>query len=174
VNAIIESYLQGVSTRNLETVISHLGVNQISASYVSKVRRELDTKVQAFMERPLDSYYPYLFVDVSYFKVRDETRYINKALLIIVGVRTDGHREVLSARIADAEYELTWESMFSDLIVRGLRRLISLSRMVIRESSRQPEECFRDHRGRCATSTLSELCSGMFPGNIRRRSRRRP
>jgi len=59
VNAIIESYLQGVSTRNVETVISHLGVNQISGSYVSKVGRELDTKVQAFMERSLDSYYPY-------------------------------------------------------------------------------------------------------------------
>jgi len=106
VNAIIESYLQGVSTRNVETIIAHLGVEQISASYVSKVGRELDTKVKEFMERPLDSYYPYLFVDGSYFKVRDEGRYVNKALLVIVGVRTDGHREVLSAQIADAEHEL--------------------------------------------------------------------
>ena len=120
VNAIIESYLQGVSTRNVEKVVSHLGVNQISASYVSKVGRELDAKVQDFMERPVDSYYPFLFVDASYFKVRDESRYINKALLIIVGVRTDGHCEVLAARVADAEHELTWEGMFSDLKERGL------------------------------------------------------
>ncbi|WP_321504356.1 IS256 family transposase [uncultured Methanoregula sp.] len=123
VNAIIESYLQGVSTRNVETVVSHLGVNQLSASYVSKVSRELDTKVQEFMEKSLDSYYPYLFVDASYFKVRDESRYVNKALLVIVGVRTDGHREVLAARIADAEHELTWEGMFSDLKEQGLTRV---------------------------------------------------
>jgi transposase-like protein len=123
VNAIIESYLQGVSTRNVETVVAHLGVNQLSASYVSKVGRELDVKVQEFMEKPLDSYYPYLFVDASYFKVRDETRYVNKALLVIIGVRTDGHREVLAARVADAESELTWEGMFSDLKEQGLAKV---------------------------------------------------
>ncbi|MFA6364561.1 IS256 family transposase [Methanoregula sp.] len=123
VNAIIESYLQSVSTRNVEKVVSHLGINQLSASYVSKVGRELDTKVQEFMEKRLDSYYPYLFVDASYFKVRDETRYVNKALLVIVGIRTDGHREVLSARVADAEHELTWEGMFSDLKEHGLTKV---------------------------------------------------
>jgi transposase-like protein len=123
VNAIIESYLQGVSTRNVETVVAHLGVNQLSASYVSKVGRELDVKVQEFMEKPLDSYYPYLFVDASYFKVRDETRYVNKALLVIIGVRTDGHREVLAARVADAESDLTWEGMFSDLKEHGLAKV---------------------------------------------------
>lgn len=123
VNAIIESYLQGVSTRNVEKVVSHLGVNQLSASYVSKIGRELDTKVQEFMEKSLDSYYPYLFVDASYFKVRDETRYVNKALLVIVGIRTDGHREVLAARVADAEHELTWEGMFSELKEQGLTKV---------------------------------------------------
>ena len=123
VNAIIESYLQGVSTRNVENVVSCLGVNQLSASYVSKVGRELDVKVQKFMEKPLASYYPYLFVDASYFKVRDETRYVNKALLVIIGVRTDGHREVLAARVADAECELTWEGMFSDLKEHGLAKV---------------------------------------------------
>ena len=123
VNAIIESYLQGVSTRNVEKIVSCLGVNQLSASYVSKVGRELDAKVQEFMEKPLDSYYPYLFVDASYFKVRDETRYVNKALLVIIGVRTDGHREVLAARVADAESELTWEGMFSDLKEHGLAKV---------------------------------------------------
>jgi transposase-like protein len=81
VNAIIESYLQGVSTRNVETVISHLGANQISASYVSKVAQELDGKVHEFIESPIGFYIPFLFVDASYFKVRDGVRYISKALL---------------------------------------------------------------------------------------------
>jgi len=120
VNAIIESYLQGVSTRNVEKVISHLGVNQISASYVSKVAHELDDKVNEFMERSIDPHIPYLFVDATYFKVREGVRYITKALLVVAGVRTDGRREILAAVVADAEHELSWEGIFSDLKERGL------------------------------------------------------
>ena len=165
VNAIIESYLQGVSTRNVETVVSHLGVNQLSASYVSKVGRELDTKVQEFMEKSLDSYYPYLFVDASYFKVRDETRYVNKALLVIIGVRTDGHREVLGARVADDEHELTGEGMFSDLKEQGLTKvdlIISDGHTGIQSAA-----------GRMFPGSswqISERCSEKFPVNITRRS----
>jgi len=123
VNAIIESYLQGVSTRNVEKVISHLGVTQISASYVSKVAQDLDVKVTEFMERSLDTHIPYLFVDASYFKVRDGVKYVNKALLVVAGVREDGYREILGARVADAEHELTWEGIFSDLKDRGLTKV---------------------------------------------------
>lgn len=123
VNAIIESYLQGVSTRNVENVISHLGVTQISASYVSKVAQELDVKVTEFMERAIDSHIPYLFVDASYFKVRDGVKYVNKALLVVAGVREDGYREILGARVADSEHELTWEGIFSDLKDRGLSKV---------------------------------------------------
>jgi transposase-like protein len=65
--------------------------------------------------RSLLTHTTHLFVDESYFKVRDQTRYVNKDLLVIIGVRTDGRREVLTARVADAECELTWEGMFSDL-----------------------------------------------------------
>jgi putative transposase len=123
INAIVESYLQGVSTRNVEKVISHLGVTQVSASYVSKVAQELDFKVTEFMERSIDSYIPYLVVDASYFKVRDGVKYVNKALLVVVGVRTDGFREILGARVADAEHELTWEGIFADLKERGLNKV---------------------------------------------------
>ena len=107
VNAIIESYLQGVSTRKVEVVISHLGVSQISPSYVSKVAQELDEQVKSFLERPIDPHTPYLFVDASYSKVRDGIQYVTKALLVVVGVRDDGCREILGARVADAEHELT-------------------------------------------------------------------
>ena len=120
VNAIIESYLQGVSTRKVQDVISHLGIDQISPSYVSKVAKELDDQVQSFLEKPIDSHIPYLFVDASYFKVRDGIRYVTKALLVVVGVREDGRREILGARVADTEHELTWEGIFSDLKERGL------------------------------------------------------
>ena len=95
VNAIIESYLQGVSTRNVENVISHLGVNQISASYVSKVARELDVKVTEFMERAIDSHIPYLYVDVSYFKVRAAFLRIMTPIFVILG--KEGHPATFQA-----------------------------------------------------------------------------
>jgi transposase-like protein len=75
------------------------------------------------MERTLDSHIPYLYVDASYFKVRDGVKYVSKALFVVVGVRTDGYREILGARVADAEHELTWEGIFSDLKERGLTKV---------------------------------------------------
>lgn len=122
-NAIIESYLQGVSTRKIENVISHLGIEKISASYVSSVAKDLDSKVIEFLSRPVEPHIPYLFVDASYFKIRDGIKYSNKALLVIAGVGEDGIREILSARIADCEDELTWEDLFSDLKDRGLQQV---------------------------------------------------
>jgi putative transposase len=121
--AIIEPYLQGVSTRKIEEVISHLGIQKISASYVSSVAKELDSKVNEFLSRSIESHIPYLLLDASYFKIRDGIRYSNKALLVIAGIREDGMREILGARIADCEDELTWEDLFSDLKERGLQRV---------------------------------------------------
>jgi len=60
-NAIIESYLQGISTRKIEDVISHLGIEKISALFVSSVAKELDSKVIEFLSRPIESHIPYLF-----------------------------------------------------------------------------------------------------------------
>jgi putative transposase len=119
-NVIVESYLQGVSTRKIKEIISHLGVDQISAMTVSRIAQELDEQVEQFLKRPLDREFPYIFVDASYFKVRDCGRYINKALLIVVGVRDDGFREILGAKITDCEDELFWAGFFDELISRGL------------------------------------------------------
>lgn len=120
-NAIVESYLQGVSTRKIKEVISQLGVEQISAMTVSRIAHELDEQVDKFLKRPLDHKFPYIVVDASYFKVRDAGSYINKALLIVVGIRDDGFREILGAKIADCEDELCWEGLFDDLKERGLK-----------------------------------------------------
>lgn len=122
-NAIVESYLQGVSTRKVQEVIRHLGVEKISASYVSKIAKELDSKVDLFLSRPIEQHYPYIFVDASYFKIRNDTRYSNKALLVIAGIREDGIREILGARIADSEDEQTWEELFTNLHDRGLHHV---------------------------------------------------
>jgi putative transposase len=120
INAIAESYLQGVSTRRVQDIVSWLGIENFSASSVSRIAKELDEKVEEFLKRPIEHPIKYLFVDASYFKVRTESRYVTKAFLIVTGIRDDGYREVLGARIADGEDELFWSGLFQDLKDRGL------------------------------------------------------
>jgi putative transposase len=120
INAVIESYLQGVSTRKVQDIVSQLGVDYLSASSVSRISRELDDKVEEFLKRPIEHAISYLFVDASYFKVRTDSRYVTKAFLIVTGIRDDGYREILGARIADGEDELFWSGFFEELKDRGL------------------------------------------------------
>jgi transposase-like protein len=120
INAVIESYLQGVSTRKVQDIVSQFGLENLSASSVSRISKELDAKVEEFLRRPIERPIPYLFVDASYFKVRTDSRYVTKAFLVVTGIRDDGYREILGARIADGEDELFWSGFFQDLIDRGL------------------------------------------------------
>ena len=120
INAVIESYLQGVSTRKVQDIVSQFGIEDLSASSVSRISKELDEKVEEFLKRPIEHPIPYLFVDASYFKVRTDSRYVTKAFLIVTGIRDDGYREILGARIADGEDELFWSGFFQDLMDRGL------------------------------------------------------
>ncbi|MBR1369938.1 transposase, partial [Methanocalculus chunghsingensis] len=120
VNAIVESYLQGVSTRKIQDIVSHLGIEQLSPASVSRMARDLDEQVQAFLNRPIEHKIPYLIVDASYFKVREGVRYVNKAALIVAGIREDYRREVLGVTITACENEDFWLSIFEDLKERGL------------------------------------------------------
>jgi len=83
--AVAESYFEGVSTRKVEKIFSKFGLHGVSASEVSSIAKRLDKQVTEFLSRPIEVLIPYLFVDASYFKVRTNGRYINKALLIVTG-----------------------------------------------------------------------------------------
>lgn len=120
-NAIVESYIQGVSTRKVEKIISQLGVESISRSRVSRIAEDLDKTVYEFLNKPIEREIKYLYVDATYLKVREGLRYINKAVFIVAGVRSDGYREILGIKIADSEEAMFWEEMFVDLKERGLR-----------------------------------------------------
>lgn len=119
-NVIVESYLQGVSTRKVNSIVKSLGVEELSASSVSRISKELDEKVTEFLKRPIEQEIPYLFVDATYAKIRDNGRYVNKALFVVIGVRSDGYREILGAKLADSESDLYWSLMFDELKERGL------------------------------------------------------
>jgi putative transposase len=119
--AVAESYLKGSSTRKIEEVFSEFGLENLSASEVSRIAKDLDKQVKEFLERPIEEPILFLFVDASYFKVKTDGRYVNKALLAVTGIREDGYREILGATVADSEDESFWEGIFEDLNIRGLK-----------------------------------------------------
>ncbi|AKB35230.1 Mobile element protein [Methanosarcina siciliae C2J] len=120
-SAVAESYLQGVSTRRVDNVMTALGVKGISASSVSRITKELDEKVSEFLSKPIEHEILYLFIDATYLKVRDGLHYENKALFIVAGIRDDGLREILGVKLSDSEDSLFWKDLFEDLKERGLR-----------------------------------------------------
>lgn len=117
---VAESYLQGVSTRRIRNIIREFGLENITASEVSRISKRLDEDVEKFLKRQIEEPTPFLFADASYFKVRTDGRYVNKALLIATAIREDGYREILSAAVADNEDESCWDELFEGLKSRGL------------------------------------------------------
>jgi transposase-like protein len=118
--AIAESYIQGVSTRRMEELVKSFGLDRLSASEVSRICKILDEKVEEFLKRPIEAKIRYLLVDATYFKVRYGVQYKTRALLIVVGIREDGRREILGASIAESEDSGFWSTLFRSLKDRGL------------------------------------------------------
>ena len=120
INAILESYVQGVSTRKVRHIMEKMGIKGVSAETVSHLGKALDEQVNEFLNRPIEQPIVYLIVDAVYVKVRYHCRVVNMAVLIIAGVREDGYREILGVQVADSEIEGFWLSLFEDLKTRGL------------------------------------------------------
>lgn len=120
--ALIEMYVQGVSTRKVSRVVEDLCGFSISASQVSALVKKLDSELDAWRTRRLgEMAYPYLVVDAHYEKVRRDGRVRSTAVLWVVGVREDGYREHLGVWLGGTESEETWGRVFRDLLARGLR-----------------------------------------------------
>jgi transposase-like protein len=96
---IQEAYVQGISTRSVDDLVKAMGMSGISKSQVSRLCEEIDGKVKAFLNRPLEGDWPYLWIDATYLKVRRGGRIVSVAVIIAIGVNTDGRREVLGLEI---------------------------------------------------------------------------
>ncbi len=118
---IQEAYIQGVSTRSVDDLVKAMGMSGISKSQVSRLCEEIDDKVKAFLDRPIEGEWPYLWIDATYLKVRRGGRIVSVAVIIAVGVNTDGRREVLGMEIGTSEAEAIWTEFLRKLTRRGLR-----------------------------------------------------
>lgn len=122
VAVVAESYLRGVSTRKVDAVVRKLGIDGISKSQVSELAKNLDEMVEAFRSRPLEAAaYPYVWLDALMVKSREDGRIVNVACVVAIGIRDDGHREVLGVDVITVEDGAGWTAFLRSLVARGLK-----------------------------------------------------
>ena len=108
---IQEAYIHGVSTRSVDDLVKAMGMTGISKSQVSRLCEEIDGRVKAFLDRPIEGDWPYLWLDATYVKVRQASRVVSVAVIVAVGVNSDGRREVLGLDIGPSEAETFWMAL---------------------------------------------------------------
>jgi putative transposase len=119
--ALMEMYVEGVSTRKVKDVTEELCGTSFSKSLISSLAGSLDAELEVWRNRRLEAKaYPYLFVDARYEKVRVDGRVVSEGVLIVSAVREDAMREILGVEVADTESEATYHELFRSLKSRGL------------------------------------------------------
>jgi len=118
--SLVEMYVHGVSTRKVKAITEALCGLDISKSQVSRLAKDLDEDIHAWRSRTLEKEYPYLVVDARYEKIRINHQVVSQGVLLVVGIGSDGYREILGTWVADSENETSWSDVFKELKERGL------------------------------------------------------
>ena len=121
VAVIQEAWIGGVSTRRVDDLVQAMGLSGISKSTVSKLCKDIDERVAAFLDRPLVGEWPYLWLDATYLKVREGGRIVSVAAIIAVAVDGEGRREIVGLHLGPSEAETFWSAFLKSLARRGLR-----------------------------------------------------
>lgn len=156
---VMEAYTNGVSTRKVERLVEQLGIASMSKSQVSRLCQELDHNVQAFLERPLEGRYPYLWLDAKVEKVRGaDGRVRRRALVVAYAVHEEGYREVISISVGATESGAFWREFLRQLVARGLHGV----QLVISDQHEGLKNAIAQVLGcpwqRCTVHFVREMC----------------
>jgi len=121
VAVIQEAWIGGVSTRRVDELVQAMGLSGISKSQVSKLCKDIDERVSAFLDRPLAGDWPYLWLDATYLRQREGGRIVSVAAIIAMAVNTEGKREIVGLHIGPSEAEPFWSGFLRSLMRRGLK-----------------------------------------------------
>ena len=118
--ALMQMYVEGVSTRKVSAITEALCGLEVSKSQVSALSQKLDAEIGEWRMRPLTEAYPYLIFDARYEKVRRGGQVVSQGVLVAIGISATGYREVLGCWVAESESEASWGAVFGELKKRGL------------------------------------------------------
>ena len=163
---IQEAYVPGISTRSVDDLVKALGMSGVSKSQVSRLCGELDERVGAFLNRQIEGDWPYLWIDATYVKTRQAGRIVSVAVMVAVGVNTDGQREVLGLKVGASEAEPFWTEFLRSLNRRGLRGV----KLVISDSQSAARQVLQarcaDGRGRERRARVHDLPQGALVADL--------
>lgn len=120
VSALAEMYVQGVSTRKVKAITEELCGHSFSASTISQINKSLDASLARFAHRRLEEDYPYLILDARYEKVREDGVVQSQAILVAIGINSEGKRQILAVELANRESRSSWKDFLLRLKERGL------------------------------------------------------
>jgi putative transposase len=156
---IMEAYINGVSTRKVDALVSALGSQSgISKSQVSRICQEIDQQVQAFLNRPLqESGYAYVYMDATYLHGRlgKALQVCSRAVVVAMGVNVDGRRELLGLKVGDSESEGFWSEFIASLKERGLTGV----KLVISDAHGGLTKAIRRQLQGCVWQRRTERCA---------------
>ena len=122
ISIISDAYISGVSTRKMSHIFNDLDLSGIDRSFVSRCAAQIDAEVEVWKNRELDTRYAYIWLDAIYTKIRTERGVVSTAVLIAIGLREDGHRDVLGLHLGNKESYYNWKDFLQHLKARGLER----------------------------------------------------
>lgn len=123
---IIAMYARGMSTRQISDQIKDIYGFEVSEGLVTEITNQLLPEIEAWQKRPLSGVYPIVFIDAVVFNVRENNVIRKQAAYIILGISEEGHKEVLSITIGEAESAKFWLSVLNELKNRGLKDIFVL------------------------------------------------
>ena len=121
---VISLYARGLSTRDIHDQLQDLYGIEVSAEMVSKITDKILPEIKEWQSRPLEAIYPFVFMDCIHYKVREDGRILSKAAYIILGVTTDGYKDILSITVGANESAKFWLGMLNDLKNRGVKDVL--------------------------------------------------
>ncbi len=122
-SVIQECWINGISTRKMHRVFKSFGIEDISAGQVSNVTKELDVEVNSFRSAPISENYPVIWIDALYEKIREDNKVVSKAIMVAMGINSEGHKEILTIEPMENESKDTWELFFDKLKERGMKNV---------------------------------------------------
>lgn len=120
---ILSLYAAGMSTKDISEQIKNLYGIEISAELVSKISEKIMPQVTEWQARPLESIYPFVFMDAIHYKVRDNHHVITKAAYVVLGINMDGYKEILGIWIGENESSKFWLGVLNELKTRGVKEI---------------------------------------------------
>ena len=121
---IISLYAKGLTTRDIKEHLDELYGLEVSPAFISNVTERVREFVVEWQARPLDRLYPIVYLDAIHYKIREESRIVNKAAYTVLGINSDGLKEMLGIWIDQSEGANFWLSVLTDLKSRGVEDIL--------------------------------------------------